>query len=239
MSYDSPTMARSIDFIAWANSSLIVAILLLNSITHSQCVSNYLAKYVAKYCNASIHHQVVLFYQEKHINNSVVHRFLQGIQCEFSFISNVPFEHFSVRLGDKQFRHGRLQVIIDLGHGRLVESQFASILQSQAQLYSKCENCLPFLVVLNQPESVLYTWSNRSFNNLANYRSILVNVGNAKEVYIKPVLDGCYLYPGVFWPKTQLDFHRLQILPKHCNLNSRTLKVSVNNVSRKSDANCP
>nr|XP_027200936.1 uncharacterized protein LOC113794968 [Dermatophagoides pteronyssinus] len=69
--------------------------------------------------------------------------------------------------------------------------------------------------------SLVSTTNNNNNNNDSN---TMMNV-----MHLRPTIDGCNQYDGIFWPKSLNDFQRLNISPLKCNLNQTDIQIVLNN----------
>lgn len=70
-------------------------------------------------------------------------------------------------------------------------------------------------------------------NTNKSFKSIIIhNLSSSNStIHIRPLFDGCnQLVRDIFIPVSFNDFKRLKTFPKKCQLNGRTLKVSVHSI---------
>ncbi|KAI2796417.1 hypothetical protein BLOT_015361 [Blomia tropicalis] len=115
------------------------------------------------------------------------------------------------------------------------ETIFQQRIKLFEQVYDECYySCLPFVVRLASPQNNLVQvnkWIGR-LNDTSSSLSLTLVIDqpitkNQNVIYLRPILDGCYRYPHWFHPNKPIDYQRLRIKYKFCDMNYRHLNVAV------------
>lgn len=175
---------------------------------------------------------------EKQENNFEIQNFFLKIKCEHIYFSNVSF---SAKIIDffpkyKFFQHGQVQLIFDLTSFNELSKLFTQNLNLLSGIYSHCIACAPLIVLTNiTHDENLIKWLNLAISSLkVDFRLVLISINGPNTnlpIYLRPILDGCFLHPGIFIPTNEHDFKRLFSTYTNCNLNSTKLDVLISDVS--------
>ena len=171
------------------------------------------------------------FVDKQNQTSKLLYNKMLDFNCPFELIQNVSVVH------DRRFHFKNVLIFIDLTFVfGLREMPFKQFLSSIDQFYRQCFNCSPITAVFNISSSKLYNLSNQVLPNVnKDFRSVLVstttNRTKGSVVHIRPIINGCHLYPGVLVPKTQKHFDQLKVSYTSCNLNFSTLNVIINKVN--------
>ena len=208
-----------------------------------------LSKYVENLCKTKfdLHLNVILIqnieYQNFSISkifqkNSLKSLFDPNSNCLKFTLSNATFKTVISNLKfliSTKFKYLKLQIIFDFSNLNLQNIQFEHILIAQSQLFLNCLYCVPILNIFNQNDLV-QKWTFQVFPRLhASFQSVLIEKNFESKnsvIHIRPILNGCYQFPGIFVPKNKSDFDQLKVPFQNCDLQGRILNVAANQVSK-------
>lgn len=171
-------------------------------------------------------------------NNSAIKSFLNKNHCNLLDF-NTSFLNSSINnlkyLIKHKFKYTKLKLIFIFSFYQVTQNLFDNILLNQSTLYSICDHCFPIINIFSTSKlASFYIWTSNIFPQLSNnFQSNLLIFDNnlrKQSIFIRPILDNCYLYNGLFVPISQTDFNRLNIDFHKCNLSGQTLNISVNYV---------
>lgn len=203
-----------------------------------------LLQYLKVVCGYSKHTALTLVLVEKPLVHSRHHNanrntsilaHLQDIHCHFDHYTQESVLYLQRVTQDSKYHFRSIMMVFDLTAEEMEEAHFNEHLSSLSDLYKQCDNCEPFLIVLDTNHQNLIEWTKRIFGRLQeHFRSILVATQSRPPkatVYIRPVLNGCHQYSGIFYPVRKKEYDLLRkVDSSYCDLNSSTINIIINEV---------
>lgn len=181
-----------------------------------------------------------IFFDKKQFNPLTYQRFvfnyLDEYDCPFEFMTmptldDIQFKAYQL----SRFNYRNLLIIFDFlpkYYRKLNSTLFQELMLSFNDIYLDCDNCLPLISLFRQPVQILNKWIvniepklNRRFQC-----SLVSGTDSQKVIHFRPIVDGCLLYDGVYFPNKLSDFNRMKISFKKCNLNQTYVNVAINDV---------
>lgn len=199
-------------------------------------------EYVAQFCTIPYSNQVKsnIFIIDNlygdYINKSN-HKFSK-IKCEwnlfqFSSKSNLTELANHIR-SEPNLRFKRIQVIVDLMKPESVFDQllFNSTLENLSNFLLKCLYCRPIIVLFNLPLWKIHQWTKPLFEQFPRrFQSIFISKIDQQKgstpLFVRPVINGCQRFDGLFLPQTKSEFDQLKMPYQNCNLNGRVMNTSI------------
>lgn len=194
--------------------------------------------YLSKVCSQllSKHNRFNLILIDSNEHSSTTYNQLIRFNCSFIFYRNVSqLDNDIVSMINGPLDNIRHEIIFDHSQDRISNfRQFETIMVNLFHFYIRWINAMPFIVlIMKMSADLIHKWLLRLWNRLPmSFRAVLVigSVGDrqTETIHIRPTLDGCLSYDGLFRPKNDVDFYRLRTRWNRCNLNSILYNVSVN-----------
>lgn len=175
--------------------------------------------------------------EKNSINSSTNYTFQYKQLFENEKNDCLHFSHISTKVLNNFLKtnphtnHKNLHIVFDFSqkYSQLNSTIFNTIINNLTPLFTTCKKCLPFMLLFKLSQSRLCKMSLDIFKFLPiHFRSVLIDISTSSVVFIRPVLNGCELLNNVFVAQNSTDFAKLKSIK--CNLNTKQLKVSVNNV---------
>lgn len=166
-------------------------------------------------------------------------------------ITNVTVFETTVEQKMKPYKYRTVQFLIENFLSNITandqeqqqQMHFTTILKFLAKLQFDSDNRCLSIIIFTENNSVLSQlkkiWLSllQKYNGryekpyLRRFQAILVSNNEHQVVYLKPVLNGCQLYPETFFtPTNSTALEMLKIPSERCNLHQTVLNVTVNNV---------
>lgn len=196
-----------------------------------QMCSNLTSKYSVSFIENLAIKEVNLTAPKR--NDSQMRTLFRKIECNHNYFSNIRISDIVYSsLTDDSYNHKKILVIYDFTNYQITPEGFNKILSVLSNLFIICFECFPFLALFQMEQHKLSELTRAAFGEVgqkfqATLVSVDANYQASSAIHLRPILDGCVLYPGVFEPKTELDFTRLRTQYSNCNLNGQTLNVSM------------
>lgn len=192
-------------------------------------------------CSDSNHHQIVLILItiKQNVN---LERFLNQQKCQhFSAkMENISEQQLMAFINQTEVKSFRfIQLIISIESTSIqTQIEFQLLMLMLGNVYHwHCVKCLPIIVLFDYINNIiewLHMYSITHYKSFQMLSAIFLSNTKIKEqtqtFHIRPVLDGCHKYEGIFIPQTIKDYSRLRVPFFQCNLYTSQLNVSVNQV---------
>ena len=179
-------------------------------------------------------------------SSSLISNFFDLHHCRYELFDNnhdtkTIMAEMKIRNKHSKYSNGLLLFNMVTLLDRLNRNSFETLLKSMEKISTNCINCFPLIGIFSQSIHIdLTTWFSQDLLNKLNRNfcctlvSTSTNYGDIQRqqvIHLRPLLDGCRLYDGVYSPQTKLDFDRMKAPFHQCNLNKSLIKIAVNNVN--------
>lgn len=190
---------------------------------------------------SSKNHKILSQFTEQHFRSIGCHNFFSLV------ITNVTNFENTVNQKMKPYKYRTVQYLLEASllpifdNKQKQQEHLAIILKLFAKFQFNANNrCLPIIIYIKTKSQLnflkkcwllLLSSTNRNQQPyLRRFQAIIIS-SNDQVVYLKPVINGCQLYPGAFFtPSNSSARAMLNVLPESCNLHQAVLNVTVNNV---------
>lgn len=176
-------------------------------------------------------------YDEGINHQRIVFNYLVDSNCQFDYILKANKTTIENTINEPEpFQYRNILLIFDFLPNEFKKLNFIvfeELLITMNAIYMQCSKCLPFIAIFKQSIKILNEWMIDVVPMLdKRFQCTLVSdsIKQQKVLHLRPIVDGCRLYNGMFEPKTQADFQRLKVSFKKCNLNKTTINVVINDV---------
>lgn len=180
-------------------------------------------------------------FEDKKLTNPVTYQrfvfnYLDEFSCPFEFMTRSTIDDIQFKVYElSHFNYQNLLLIFDFlpkYYRKLNAKSFQELMVSLNDIYLDCDNCLPLISLFRQSVQTLNKWI-VNIEPMLNQRfqcSLISGIHSQKVIHFRPIVDGCLLYDGVYFPNKSSDYDRMKISYKKCNFNQTYVNVAINDV---------
>ena len=126
----------------------------------------------------------------------------------------------------EKYSFKKLLIFFDLSFGDQTQV-LSQVIPLMDDINFDCHNCLPINFLISRINRWELTKLIDGTKN--NFRATFIDINSRwKTIHVRPILDGCFRYPGIWMARTVKDHQRMKIPYKDCDLQNRQLTINVN-----------
>lgn len=132
---------------------------------------------------------------------------------------------------NNKIRFKSLQVIFDFTFLKNINIKYLNqIITLFNYIYFNCTNCYQMIAIMPKMlnTNLVDLMQNFLHKTMSDFSMIFATLKSSFTVHIRPIINGCYKTSKVFIFKSYSNYQQLKTSYKYCNLNKKTLNISVN-----------